>query len=287
MAQVGKKEFTKEKKDQKTNVEVEKDGDFLKDKKDGFTWLGHATFYFTLNKKNFIIDPVLFNVGPIKRFTKLPCKEEKIDDLDFILLSHNHRDHMDKKSMQLLCKINPKAIIYTGLEIGKLLRKWNIKNEIVEAGWYQQYPSFKDIHITYLPAKHWNRRALRDLNEMLWGSFMIEYEGKHFYFGADSGLGIHFEYIGQLYPNIDYAFIGIGAYEPNWFMRTAHTNPEDALEALNMLGAEKFIPMHFGTFDLSDEPIYLPKETLQKVASKKEKDKIISINIGEKYFIKE
>jgi L-ascorbate metabolism protein UlaG (beta-lactamase superfamily) len=280
-------EFKVDKKKQYTNVEVVKNDEFIQDKSDGFTWLGHATFFFTLDGKKIIVDPVLQKVGPLKRHTPLPCDANELKGIDLILLSHNHRDHLDKKSFKLICKQNPKAIIYTGLEIGGLLKKWGLKNDIVEAGWYQKYPPIDQLQITYLPSKHWNRRGLTDLNEMLWGSFMIESSKHTLYFGADSGIDHHFTQIGALFPRIDYAFIGIGAYEPNWFMRPSHTNPKEALEAFQMLNAKKMVPMHYGTFDLSDEPLNAPKETLMDLLEKSDKEKVLFLKIGEKLLISE
>ncbi len=278
-------EFKVEKKKQHTNVEVVKGNDFIFDKNDGFTWLGHATFFFTLDGRNIIVDPVLDKVGPLKRHTALPCGTGDLKSIDIILLSHNHRDHLDKKSFKLICKQNENAIIYTGLEIGGLIKKWGIKNDIVEAGWYQQYPLMHTIQITYLPSKHWCRRGLTDLNEMLWGSFMIECKNHTLYFGADSGIDEHFTEIGDLFSKIDYAFIGIGAYEPNWFMRPSHTNPKEALEAMSMLKAKKMVPMHYGTFDLSDEPLNAPKETLMELLEKSDQNKVLFLKIGEKQII--
>lgn len=269
------------KKNQKTNVNVYESNSFINDQTDGFTWLGHATFYFTLNKINIITDPVFYGLGPLKRFTALPCDVKELDNTHIILLSHNHRDHMDEKSMKILCQQNPQAVIYTGLEIGSLLRKWKIKNEIIEAGWYQQYPDINEIRFTYLPAKHWNRRGLRDLNEMLWGSFMIETTNHKLYFGGDSGIDDHFSEIKRIYSEIDYAFIGIGAYEPNWFMRPAHTNPEEALEIGRILDTKNLVPMHYGTFDLSDEPIFLPKIEIEKL--KQKTDHVLLLEIGRKH----
>ncbi len=186
--------------------------------------------------------------------------------------------------MQELCMLNPCAVILTGLSITPLLRRWNIKNPVIEAGWYQQYDIETEVTITYLPAKHWNRRGLTDMNEMLWGSFMIEAVGNTIYFGADSGLGIHFEAIAHLFPCIDYALLGIGAYQPEWFMAAAHTSPSDALTAFQQLKARWFIPMHHGTFDLSDEPIFYPLQELQKIAETENMNNIRSLSIGSKHF---
>ncbi len=215
----------------------------------------------------------------------MPCNVADLKNIDFILLSHNHRDHADQKSMQQLCALNPNAIILTGLEIEKLLRRWKITNPIIEAGWYQQYHLDADVAVTYLPAKHWNRRGLTDMNDMLWGSFMLQSKDQTIYFGADSGLGIHFNEIAQLFPFIDYAFLGIGAYKPEWFMHTAHTGPGDVLIAQEQLQAKQLVPMHHGTFDLSDEPIFYPKQELLQFQEEQGIENIKHLTIGMKHLL--
>lgn len=267
---------------QQTNVDVSINQHITGNRDDGIVWLGHASFLFTLNGRHFITDPVLYNVGPVKRFTALPCDVKDLKEIDYILLSHNHRDHADKKSMQHLCILNPNAVILTGLNMGPLLRSWKISNTIIEAGWYQQYKIETDIAITYLPAKHWNRRGLNDMNNMLWGSFILESKTKKIYFGADSGLGIHFAEIAQLFPDIDIALLGIGAYKPEWFMASAHTSPADALIAFEQLQAKQFIPMHHGTFDMSDEPIFYPKQELLLLQEKFNINSVAHLSIGNK-----
>ncbi len=269
------------KKNQQNNVQVIPNAKPHAAVKNACTWLGHATFLITLGSTHFITDPVLYNIGPLKRLTALPCAVEDLSKIDFILLSHNHRDHCDKKSMQVLCRLNPNAVIYTGLEIGTLLKSWGIKNTIIEAGWFQNYPDAKGVQISYLPAKHWNRRGLTDLNEMLWGSFMISHHNQNLYFGADSGLGVHFEMIADLFPTINYACLGIGAYQPEWFMSTAHTSPNAAYKAFQLLKANYMIPMHYGTFDLSDEPIFYPKAELIKLKIELNNKAILLPDIGE------
>jgi L-ascorbate metabolism protein UlaG (beta-lactamase superfamily) len=113
---------------------------------------------------------------------------------------------------------------------------------------------------------------------MLWGSFMIHFDDKSIYFGADSGQGSHFKEIGNLF-DIDLTFLGIGAYEPIWFMHPSHTSPNDVLKVKEELNANYLIPMHYGTFDLSDEPIYNPKAELEKLS--KNRDDILITDIGQ------
>lgn len=272
------------KKGQQAGIPIFEDGEFLNDPRDGFTWLGHASFLVTMGGRRIICDPVLYQVSLLKRYTALPCLPEHLKDLDFILLSHNHRDHCDKKSLQLLCAHNPGATLLTGLAMEPLLRRWQIANPIVEMGWYQQYNTDNNPVFTYLPARHWNRRGLTDTNTMLWGSFMIDSGPRRLYFGADSGPGEHFREIGQLFPGIHFALLGIGAYKPEWFMRPSHTGPADALEATLRLGADYLVPMHYGTFDLSDEPVFYAEEELKRITSDRPLVKVLYPGIGRKHY---
>jgi L-ascorbate metabolism protein UlaG (beta-lactamase superfamily) len=280
--QTEKNPFKPLKRNQQTNIDVSINQHITTNREDGIVWLGHASFLFTLGRKHFIVDPVLYNVGPLKRFTPLPCDAAALKQIDFILLSHNHRDHADKRSMMELCALNPSAVILTGLNIAPLLRSWRIRNPIIEAGWYQQYQLETDVQVSYLPAKHWNRRGLHDMNDMLWGSFMLQSPTQTIYFGADSGLGIHYPEIAQLFPNIDVAILGIGAYKPEWFMNTAHTSPADALVAFEQLNAKQLIPMHHGTFDLSDEPVFYPKQDLMLLQEQHNITAVQHLSIGNK-----
>jgi L-ascorbate metabolism protein UlaG (beta-lactamase superfamily) len=281
--QASKNPYAEIKKNQASNVIVHKDSSFIQDNHPGFTWIGHATFLFQIGPYKLITDPVLGDIWPLKRFTDFPCDINDFTNLDYILLSHNHRDHCDKKSLKNLCALNPEAIILSGLDIAPLLKGWGIKNNIQEAGWYQHYLTKEDLIIHFLPAKHWNRRYLHDLNTMLWGSFMINFGGLHIYFGADSGMGSHYQEIKKLYPKIDYAFLGIGAYEPVWFMKGSHTSPIDVVKLKHEMKIGKVVPMHYGTFDLSNEPIFNPKNILSKLV--KEKTDWLFMDIGLKHRI--
>jgi L-ascorbate metabolism protein UlaG (beta-lactamase superfamily) len=283
--QTSAKPLKEYKKMQKSNVEVHQDTQFMHDGADGITWLGHCSFILNLNGKKIITDPVLGKVSNVMpRYTALPIHTKELVGIDLILISHNHRDHLDKGSIKLLVEQNPNAIILTGLKIGQLLRRWKISNQIIEAGWWQHYPTLFDIQITYLPAKHWARRALVDTNDMLWGSFMIT-TGRHtIYFGADSGYGIHYQQIAQQFPKIDIAMLGIGAYMPEWFMAHSHTSPAGALAAATDLHTRQLIPMHYGTFDLSDEPVFWPKQEIQKLQANCNVA-ITTMEIGHKLFL--
>lgn len=282
--QLGPKPLKHLKKGQKSCLEVVKDGAFLDKGVSGFTWLGHTSYLMDMGGLRVITDPILYNISIVKRFTDLPCRADQLLDIDYILLSHHHRDHIDAKSIKMICGLNPGAKILTGLEASRQLVKWGISNEIIEAGWYQRYPNTKNLEISYLPAKHWTRRYLTDTNRSLWGCFIIKdlQSGIQIFFGADSGYGIHFKEIAK-YCNIDYALLGIGAYEPVWFMKYSHTGPEDALRAFDDLNAKTLIPMHYGTFDLSDEPVSYPEQVLRKLCLERNIGQVAFQKIGLKH----
>jgi len=244
--------------------------DWIKDDSiDGVAWLGHATFMIRVGGKTLITDPVFGNASRVlKRFSTLPVGPTELPQIDYVLLSHDHRDHMDYNSMRLLSKLNPDAQYLCGLSTAPLLKRFNRNGSIQEAGWYQQYQlDDQTIKITYLPTRHWCRRWITDTNRHLWGAFVIEVGGKVIYFGGDSGYGKHYLEMRELFPHIDIAILGIGAYQPEWFMESNHSSPAKAYQSFLDLGATYMVPMHYGTFDLSDEPIGEPGERLLSIAT--------------------
>jgi len=241
------------------------DSDFLTHHEDCIVWLGHASFFIRIEGVTLLIDPVLFDVSYFKRKSRLPIKPEELNGIDYILISHDHRDHCDERSLKLLSKQNPKARYLTGLNLDTLLTKITGSKDIQAAGWYQQYKLDDALQITYMPARHWGRRGLNDTNKRLWGGFVIQGAGKTLYFSADSGYGSHFADAGKVFSNIDYCLIGIGAYKPEFFMGQSHASPQDAVKAANEMDASYMIPMHYGTFDLSDEPLGDPIQVLHKI----------------------
>ena len=242
-------------------IPVLKDDQWLIDPADKIVWLGHASFFIQLSGIRILIDPVYGKLPGGKRLSAMPVASDKLLNIHYILVSHAHYDHCDKSSIKLLTKNNPEAQILTGLKLDGLISKWT-NNKIQTAGWYQQYQLENDLKITFLPSIHWANRSLFDVNTTLWGGYMIEKDGKRIYYGGDSAHGSHFNVVGELFKNIDVALIGAGAYAPAWFMAPMHQNPYDAVKAFHATRAKTFIPFHYGTFDLSDEPIGEPERIL-------------------------
>ena len=231
---------------------------------DAFVWLGHAGFLFRLNNKLILTDPCLYDLPGIKRQFASPFKPSELKNLDYILLSHSHRDHFDTKSMREILKTNPDVTIYCPLKMAPLIRKVGGK-KITEAGWYQEYTEDgSGIRFAFLPSKHWNRRFVHDTNRELWGAFWIGTQEQSIYFAGDTAYHSHFADAKKILPSIKHAFMPIGAYKPNFMMKSSHTSPDEAIQGFKDLGAELFIPMHYGTYDLSDEPLEEPMQIVKE-----------------------
>ncbi len=264
-------------------ISVLKNEDWLLDSSDKIVWLGHASFFIQLSGVRILIDPMFGKLPVGKRYSELPVSPDKLLNIDYILVSHAHYDHCDKNSLKLLSANNPQAEILVGLRLNELITKW-VKNPIQAAGWYQQYQSNDEIKITFLPSRHWANRSPFDINTSLWGGFIIQSENKSIYYGGDSGHGSHFETIGKLFPNIDVALIGAGAYSPTWFMSPHHQDPYNALNAFHATGAKTFIPFHYGTFDSADEPMSEPEKILNSLnAENKIKNQLKLLKLGEAF----
>ncbi len=234
-------------------------------------WLGHASFLITLGGKRILIDPVLQSPSVLmKRYSPLPLPTAQLTGLDYILVSHDHRDHCDEESIKLLAGQNPEATWLCGLKLDGLLKEWTGSGKIQAAGWYQQYnTNGSPVNITYLPSRHWSRRGLTDTNRTLWGAFLIEGGGKKIYFGGDSGYGSHVGRVHELFGEVDYYLAGIGAFAPRWFMGPSHMHPEEAAKACNDLQPKRLLPMHYGTFDLADEPLMEPARLIRQLEAQR------------------
>lgn len=277
-----KNPYEEEKKKDTFQLPVSDDlNSILDSTQDGIFWLGHATFIIRFGGYQFITDPVFKKATVVKRESPLPIDPKKLPHTHSVLMSHDHRDHCDKTSLKKLKKWNPDINFYAGLNMGRLMGRFLKGSQGQLAGWFQQYRTDgQDFELYFLPTRHWSKRSIGDTNKRLWGSFLLRINGITIYFGGDSGYGSHYKEIAQLFPDIDYAILGIGAYEPEWFMESNHSSPSKAYQSFLDLGAKNFIPMHYGTFDLSDEPIGKPQKVLEEIKIKKGDDRIIIPSLG-------
>jgi len=258
-----------------------------------FWWIGHSTVLIQGPEFTFITDPQFSEraspvsfAGPIRH--RPPAIQIKdIPKIDFVLISHNHYDHLDENSIKEIHKhFDP--IFFVPLKVGELLKSWGI-NKIIELDWWQ-YIEIKHFKIFCTPARHFSARSLFDRNETLWSGWFIE-DTKHtikFYFAGDTGYAPFFKEIQQNIGKPHIALIPIGAFEPRWMMQEVHLNPEEAFLAFLDLDADHLFPIHWGTFYLAEEPMNLPPIRLKKIYSEwkknhQENDKNIHIlKIGEK-----
>jgi L-ascorbate metabolism protein UlaG (beta-lactamase superfamily) len=256
---------------------------FLDGEQDGILWLGHASFYIRLNGVGILTDPIFDTPTFVRRFVEVPAQLDRIRKVDHILLSHDHRDHTDEPSLRRIAEKFPYAQFIGGLRMEDLLKDWKtMSNSVQTAGWFQKYDTGESVTFYFVPVRHWARRGLADTNHRLWGSYVIETDTVKIYFGGDSGYGRHYREIGEVFPNIDYFLIGIGAYEPRWFMEANHNDPSDAIKAFRDIGAKTLVPMHYGTFDLSDEPPGQPlKLLMQQAEAAGVRDRVKAVAINE------
>lgn len=252
-----------EKKRDQRKLEVETLGVFKPNGKDELIWLGHASYLIHIAGVTILTDPVWLDNWALKRTSPLPIIPEQLRDVNYILISHDHRDHCDENTLKLLGSLLPEAKILTGLNMTDLMKPWMTKNTFQEAGWFQSYDLKESLRITFVPSRHWSRRGLTDTNQRLWGGFYLESGDKTIYFMGDSGYDPHFKVISDTMGSPDYAIMGVGAFKPEWFMHPAHVSPMDAAKAFREMGGKNFIPMHFGTFDLSNEPQLEPLDWLK------------------------
>ena len=242
--------------------------------RNALVWLGHNSFYMYLGGKRIMFDPVFGNIPFVKRRSKMPANPDIFQNIDYLLLSHDHYDHMDKKSVKKVCQNSPELTVICGLGVGELIKQWSPKTRVIECGWYQQVEE-QGLKITFMPCQHWGKRSASDGGTRLWGAFMVQDSDLSIYYSGDTGYGKHFTEIKHLFGEPHYAMLGIGAYKPRWFMQPNHISPYEALDASAEMGAQMTIPMHYGTFDLSDEPFSDPPTVFAKEAEERD----IRINI--------
>lgn len=246
-----------------TNVPVpfvHNDGIALcKTTQDTLTWIGQASFLVQLGGKNVLIDPVLSPaLGWVKRNVQPGLTWSTIPKINVVLITHNHRDHMDAPTLMRL-GTDPVFVVPKGL--GKWFQRAG-KPKVIEMSWWEQ-AEIEGLNITFVPAEHWSRRGVNDINASWWGGYVIERKGMRVYHSGDTGWFDGFAQIGEKCPDIHAAMLPIGAYAPRWFMRPQHINPDEAVRAYSAIGAKHFVAMHWGTFKLSDEPLDEPPHILR------------------------
>lgn len=263
------------------------------------TWIGHSTFLVQVDGINFLTDPIFSLrcsptqlIGP-KRIVPTPCSPQDLPQIDFVLLSHNHYDHLDYNSVRQL----EKKVRHWFVPFG--VRKWFVSigmENVTELNWWESsyFPcedasskneemedTFAKVSCT--PCQHFSGRTFWDRDESVWATWVLETpRGKKLFFSGDTGLvqrreGIEcdneiFQEIGRRLGPMDLSLIPIGAYDPQIIMSKVHVNPEEAVRIHEYVESKQSIGMHWGTFRLTQEPVLEPPQRLRAELSRKHMD---------------
>ena len=231
------------------------------------TFINHATFLIRLAGLNVLTDPVYCNRASPVQWAG-PCRVhapglrfEQLPSIDLVFVSHNHYDHMDLVTLKRLASVHA-PLFLTGLGNSAFLRQQGIA-PVVELDWWEQ-TSLRGVQLTFTPAQHWSSRGLGRKNHTLWGGLWLASAQHRIYFACDTGYSPWFEELHRRYGPPELAVLPIGGYEPRWFMREQHLNPDDAVRAHRALSAQVSVAMHFGCFRLTDEGIDEPVIELER-----------------------
>ena len=240
------------------------EADALDPEKPHLTWLGHSTFLLRLGGHWVLTDPVFGHpAGTLWRHVPPGLPPARLPQIDVVTLSHDHYDHLDLPSLAAL-KGEPQIV--APLQLGQYLSR--PQSQVLELDWWQSSER-PGLRITMTPAHHWAMRGLTSRNRTLWAGFIYEADGITLYFAGDSALQPPvFQAIRERFPRIDIAILPIGAYAPRWFMQAQHMDPEEAVLAYKILGARRFVAMHWGTFFLSSESTREPVDRLRATWAK-------------------
>ncbi|CAJ1948429.1 unnamed protein product [Cylindrotheca closterium] len=269
------------------------------------TWIGHATCLVQLDGFNILTDPIFSKrcaptqfAGPA-RYRPTPCSIPELLEqvtLDVVAISHNHYDHLDYNSIKALVQHAPNPLVFVvplGLKswLQSNISKIEEKHQIIELDWHESHTLNKNengnsLEVMPVPMQHWGSRAGFDRDTTLWCGFSLKSSSKNqsALFCGDTGWFEEVKEIGDKYGPYDLAMIPIGAYDPYDFMRPQHNNPEDAVKMFNALQVKtRAVPIHWGTFQLTREPIMEPRERLVACLEKEgiDKNKFAPWLIGE------
>jgi N-acyl-phosphatidylethanolamine-hydrolysing phospholipase D len=260
---------------------IANDGAFLRENarhsKPTVTWIGHATLLVQMDHVTFLTDPIWSDtpspvaVGP-RRFVPPGLALEHLPPIDFVVISHNHYDHLDLPTLTALAERDAATRFFVPLGNAALLREHGIANvEELDWGGSREHASAHregaSVRVHCLPSQHWSRRGLNDERSTLWSSWAVTGATRRFYFAGDTGYFAGFSAIARALGPFDLAALPIGAYEPVAMMKEAHLNPEEAVQAALDLDSRAALGIHYATFDLSDEPLDEPPRRFRDAAA--------------------
>ena len=233
------------------------------------TWIGQSTFLLRSSAATLLTDPVFSEraspvawAGP-RRVAPPAIDFDSLPRIDLVLLSHDHYDHCDLPALGRLAR-RDQPLVAAPLGHRKLLAGAGF-GRVLELDWWESRDALPGVQVTLVPSQHWSRRGPFSTNTRLWGGFMVRTGGRLAYFVGDSGYAESlFAEIGRRCGPPDLSMIPIGAYEPRWFMRDAHMNPEEAVRVHRDVGSRRSVAMHWGTFQLTDEARDEPVRALRE-----------------------
>jgi L-ascorbate metabolism protein UlaG (beta-lactamase superfamily) len=273
---------------------AQNDPQFLKDNKTKktLTWIGHASFLFQIDGVNILTDPHLTKraspvsfAGPA-RTTPPGLKVKNLPIIDIIVISHNHYDHLDSQSIRQIInqQKNNQPLILVPLKLKKLIENYGATN-VKELDWWDN-SKFKHLTLHSVPVQHWSNRSF-NTNKTLWCGWVIENSNFKTFFCGDTGYSKDFVNIQKKFGPMDLSLIPIGAYAPRWFMKDHHCNVEEAIQIHKDIKSKHSVAMHWGTFQLTDEPMKEPTELLKFLSTEMNllKGEFVAMQHGESKII--
>ena len=251
------------------------------------TWFGHSTSMIEMDGKRILLDPMFSDVpapytwlGSSRYNKKLPMTAEALPDVDAVIISHDHYDHLDH---QTILKIKDKVgKFFVPLGVGSHLVYWGVdKNKIVELDWWEK-THLEDIQLVFTPARHFSGRGVFDGNMTLWGSWVIKGKQQSIFFTGDSGYSKYFKQIGEQYGPFDLTMVECGQYHEDW--AAIHMMPEEAVQAHIDLKGKQLMPVHWGAFTIALHTWKDPVERMTAAAKASDVDVIVP-KIGETFSI--
>ncbi len=237
--------------------------------RESVTWIGHASVMVAMDGVRFLVDPIFSHrcsplsfAGP-PRLVPPGVSLDELPTIDFVLLSHDHYDHADRASIQALAGRGIPFYVPAGM--GSLLHSFGARSQ--EMGWWE-HTTVKGVDVCCVPSQHFSGRGLFDRDRRLWAGWAVRGATRRFYHAGDTGYFPGFQEIGARLGPFDLAAVPIGAYCPRAMMERVHVTPEEALRAALDVGAQRILAMHFGTFDLADEPLDEPPRRFRAEASR-------------------
>jgi L-ascorbate metabolism protein UlaG (beta-lactamase superfamily) len=255
-------------------------------KRDLFVWFGHSSFFIQTNGKRFLIDPVFIKAAPVNFANKAfkgteIYKPDDIPEIDYLIISHDHWDHLDYDTVRKLK--NRVGLVICGLGVGEHFEYWGFdKNRIIELDWGDNVILDDGIIVECLPARHFSGRGLFSRNTTLWVSYMVQTRSRNIFISGDGGYGTHFAEIGERFDSIDLAIMENGQYSTNW--STNHLMPQHLVQAIKELNPKRLITVHNSKYTLSNHLWNDPLNNIS-LAAEKNSFNLLTPMIGEVVYL--